>query len=74
MTDTKLIEEDFNAAEYEKAGEDLGDLVICSLGKITHYKHEAEIDWNLIENHLTLFWDSLFLKRENQEIFRLSNF
>ena len=59
MTDSKSIEEDFNAGEYEKAGEDLGDLVICSLGKITHYKHEAEIDWDLIENHLTLFWNAL---------------
>ena len=55
LADTTAIETDFTAGEYEKAGEDLGDLVVLSLGKITHAKHEADIDWDLLSSHLTLF-------------------
>ncbi len=55
IADSTAIETDFNAGEFEKAGEDLGDLVVLSLGKITHAKHEATIDWDLLSSHLTLF-------------------
>ena len=53
--DSTAIETDFNAGEYEKVGEDLGDLVVLSLGKITHVNKEADIDWDLLSTHLTLF-------------------
>jgi len=53
--DSTAIETDFNAGEYEKVGEDLGDLVVLSLGKITHVYKEADIDWDLLSTHLTLF-------------------
>ena len=53
--DTTAIETDFNAGDYEKAGEDLGDLDVLSLGKITHVNNQADIDWDLLSSHLTLF-------------------
>ena len=72
--DVTTVESDWNAAKYYEAGEDVADMLILSVGPISESQNEKEqIDWALLQDHLTanlfLFW----VKRDHQIVLKYNN-
>ena len=52
--DITTTETDWNAKKFYEAGEDVADILILSVGPISESQNEQEeIDWALLQDHLT---------------------
>ena len=53
VADVSKTETDWNNADYYDAGDDIGDILILALGKISQEREEIEeIDWEFLQAHL----------------------
>ena len=54
-SDIGEVTADYKAAKYYEAGEEIGDILTLSLGKISNPMHDEQLDLNEISKNLFLF-------------------